>query len=318
MSDTFPSSTQPSAREPEKRRVAHLIFNPVAGHGNAKKDLALIKELLEPHLSIRVHQTTKDTHPAQLVRNALIQKPDLIIASGGDGTVSAVAGALINKQIPLGIIPRGTANAFSAALGISAIMPIRRACQTIVENHTKSVDAAYCNGIPMILLMGIGFEVSMIEGADREKKNKWGTLAYLMAGWQALSERNHFEVEVTAKGKTYPVFEAGSVMVANAAPPTSVLAHGEGEVVIDDGLLDITIATAESKVNAIATLLSLLGAAVAKTGTDRPNVLHGRTRQLTIDANPPQKVVIDGEIAGTTPVEVSCIPNGLRVFSPRE
>ncbi len=314
MSDTFPSSTQLS----EKRRVAHLIFNPVAGHGNAEKDLALIKELLEPHLGIRVHQTTKEINPAQLVQNALIQKPDLIIVSGGDGTVSAVAGALINKQIPLGIIPRGTANAFSVALGISAIMPIRSACQVILEDHIKSVDAAYCNGTPMILLMGIGFEVSMVEGADREMKNKWGTLAYLMAGWQALSERNHFEVEVTAKGKTYPTFEAGSVMVANAAPPTSVLAHGEGEVVIDDGLLDITVATAESKVNAIATLLSLFSAAVAKAGTDRPNVLHGRTRRLKIDAKPPQKVVIDGEIVGTTPVEVSCIPNGLLVLSPKK
>ncbi|MEM8505295.1 MAG: YegS/Rv2252/BmrU family lipid kinase [Cyanobacteria bacterium P01_D01_bin.1] len=311
-------SDKSSIEQLPKRQVAHLIFNPVAGHGDPEKDLILIKELLEPHISVRVHHTTKAVHPKQLVRSALIQKPDLIIASGGDGTVSAVAGALINKQIPLGIIPRGTANAFSAALGISSITPIRRACQIILDGQTKTVDAAYCNGTPMILLMGIGFEVSMIEGADREKKDKWGTLAYLMAGWQALSERNHFEVEVTGGGKTYPAFETGSVMVANAAPPTSVLTHGAGDVVIDDGLLDITIAVAESKAEAIATLLSLFGAAVAKTETNRPNVLHGRTRRLKIATNPPQKVVIDGEIVGTTPVKVECIPNGLTVFAPAE
>ena len=314
----MPNATAPTIKPPAKTQVAHLIFNPVAGHGNAEKDLALIKKLLEPHLGLRVHHTTPEIHPAQLVRNAITQKADLIIASGGDGTVSAVAGALINKEIPLGIIPRGTANAFAAALGIPALLPVRNACQVILANHTQTIDAAYCNGTPMILLMGVGFEVSMVEGADRERKNKWGTLAYLMAGWQTLDERKHFEVEVEAGGKTYPSFEAGSVMVANAAPPTSVLAHGGGEVVVNDGLLDITIATSESKLNAIATLLSLLGAAVSKTEVNRPNVVHGRTRRLKITTYPPQKVVIDGEIVGTTPVNLECIPNGLIVFAPEE
>ena len=314
----MPETNTVPTEQATKVQVAHLIFNPVAGHGNADRDLALIKELLEPHMGLRIHQTTREVNPTQLVRNAIAQKADIIIASGGDGTVSAVAGALINKAIPLGIIPRGTANAFSVALGMPALFPIRNACQTIIENQTKQVDAAYCNGVPMILLMGIGFEVSMVEGADRELKNKWGTLAYLMAGWKALGTRDHFEVTVTAAGKTYPSFEAGSVMVANAAPPTSVLAHGEGEVVIDDGLLDITIATAESKLNAIATLLSLFGAAIAKTEVDRPNVVHGRGRRLRISTEPPQKVVIDGEIVGTTPVEVECIPDGLIVLAPAD
>ncbi|MGB7417472.1 MAG: methylglyoxal synthase [Thermosynechococcaceae cyanobacterium] len=299
-----------------KTRVAHLIFNPVAGHGNAEQDLALIKELLEPHLCLKVHQTTPEIDPSQLVEVAIAQPADLVIASGGDGTVSAVAGALINTEIPMGIIPRGTANAFAVALGIPGLLPIRNACQVILANQTKTVDAASCNGTPMILLVGIGLEANMIEGADREQKNKWGTLAYLSSGWRALDEREHFDVEIEAEGNIYPPLEADSVTIANVAPPTSVLAQGAGEVVSDDGLLDVTIATSESKLNAVATMLGLLGAAVSRTELDRPNVFHGRTRRLKVTTNPPQKVVVDGEIVGTTPVEVECIPNGLIVFAP--
>lgn len=296
-----------------KTRVAHLIFNPVAGQGNAEQDLLLIQQLLEPHFSLTIHQTTPEVNPQQLVKAAISAHADLVIAAGGDGTVSAVAGALIGTGIPLGIIPRGTANAFAVALGTPRLLPIRNACEIILAEQTQTLDAAYCNGIPMILLAGIGYEANVVENASRELKDQWGTLAYLMTGWQILDERKHFDIEIEANGNIYQ-FSAGAVTIANAAPPTSVLAQGAGQVIWDDGLLDVTIVTAESKLHAITTMLKLFGAAITKTGLDERNVIHGRTHQLKVMTNPPQKVVVDGEIIGTTPVEVKCIPNGLTVL----
>ncbi|MCU0536079.1 MAG: methylglyoxal synthase [Hydrococcus sp. Prado102] len=117
-----------------KTRVAHLIFNPVAGQGNAEQDLSLIRQILEPYLNLKIHQTTPEVNPEQLLKTALSTHADLVIASGGDGTVSAVAGALINTGIPLGIIPRGTANAFAVALGIPGSP--RNACQIILGDRT--------------------------------------------------------------------------------------------------------------------------------------------------------------------------------------
>lgn len=298
-----------------KTRVAHLIFNPVAGQRDAGQDLLLIRELLEPHLSLKIHSTTPEVEPEQLVKVALAANADLIIAAGGDGTVSAVAGALIGKSIPLGIIPRGTANAFAVALGIPALLPVRSACQVILANCTQTVDAAYCNDIPMILLAGIGYEANVVETADRALKDRWGTLAYLMAGWQTIDRQEEFEIEIEAEEKVHR-FEAGAITIANAAPPTSVLAQGAGEVLIDDGLLDVTVVTAQSKLQAVTTMLRLLGAGIAKTQLNQQNVIHGRTRRLKVTTNPPQKVVVDGEIIGTTPIEVKCVPNGLTVLIP--
>ena len=296
--------------------VAHLIFNPVSGHGNALQELDLIKEMLEPHLHLEVHLTSLDIHPQALAEQAIDQGADLIIASGGDGTVSAVAGAIIGSKIPLGIIPRGTANAFGMALGISQQLgQIKRACEIILAGKTRIIDAAICNNLPLILLAGIGYEAETVEKADREAKTRWGSLAYIMAGWEQLDEQQLFEAEIEIEGEV-KTFEAGAITIANAAPPTSILAQGIGEVVADDGLLDITIATVENKLHAVTTMLGMLGAALINTSAELDNVVHLRSRKVKIAVNPPQKVVLDGEIIGNTPLEIECLPGSLTVFSP--
>jgi methylglyoxal synthase len=298
-----------------KTLVAHLIYNPVSGQGNSEQELAFIRQTLEPHLNLEVHVTEPETDLEHLVKAAIEAQADIVIASGGDGTVSIVAGALINTGIPMGIIPRGTANAFAVALGIPRLLPIRNACQIILAGHTKQVDVARCNGLPMILLAGIGYEAEMVERASRELKDQWGAMAYLMAGWQLLDEQGQFEAEIDAEGEIRQ-FQASAITIANAAPPTSVLAQGAGEVLFDDGLLDVTVATAETKLQAVTTMLGMLGSALVKGGRQNQNVVHGRTKKLTVKTDPPQKVVVDGEIVGTTPVEVECIPNGLTVLVP--
>lgn len=295
--------------------VAHLIFNPVAGQGSAEQDLDLIRQLLQPHMSLHIHETTIETNPKELVQDVLAQGADLVIASGGDGTISAVAGALIGTNVPLGVIPRGTANAFAAALGIPRVLPVRTACQIILGGQTRTVDAARCNSIPMILLAGIGYEAEMVDLASRELKDQWGAMAYLMAGWQMLDAQDRFEAVVEVDGESYEL-QAAAITVANAAPPTSVLAQGGGQVIYDDGLLDLTIAAAESKIQAVTTMLRMLGAALIKVGAQQQNVVHVQAKTIKITTEPPQKVVVDGEIIGTTPIVAECIPNGLTVFVP--
>jgi diacylglycerol kinase (ATP) len=298
-----------------KQQIAHLIYNPVAGQGDSQQELNLIKQLLRPHMSLHVHVTKPDVEPMALVERAIAMGADMIIASGGDGTVSAVAGALIETHIPLGIIPRGTANAFAVALGIPRLLTIRNACQIILAGNTRKVDAARCNGLPMILLAGVGYEAETVELASRELKDQWGAMAYLMAGWQLLDEQGQFDAVIEAEGEIQHI-QAAAITVANAAPATSVLAQGGGQVLFDDGLLDITIATAETKLQAVTTMLRMLGAALVQSETQQKNVVHGRSRKIRITTDPPQKVVVDGELVGTTPIEVECIPDGLTVLAP--
>jgi diacylglycerol kinase (ATP) len=299
-----------------RRQKAHLIFNPISGHGNPQEDLALIQKLLKPAMELMVHQTTPDTTAAELTQAAIAAEADFIIASGGDGTVSAVAGELIGTQIPLGVIPRGTANAFAVAVGIPArLNPIASACEVIIAGQTRVVDAARCNGLPMILLAGIGLEAETVERADRETKNRWGVLAYIVAGVQQFQEQELFETEIEVEG-VVKTFQAGAVTIANAAPATSVMAQGLGRVVADDGLLNVTIAAPQTELQAVTAMVDLLGSALLRIPSQRPDIICLETARIKVTTQPPQKVALDGEIIGTTPVEIECIPGGLTVLAP--
>lgn len=304
-----------------KARIGHLIFNPVAGQGNPDNDLALIRRLLEPQIHLNVVLTSPDTNPAEQAQAAIAAGTDLIIASGGDGTVSDVASAVLETGIPLGVIPRGTANAFASALGIPS--GIQGACGTILAGNTRVVDAARCNGRPMILLAGIGFEADYVNRANREMKNRFGALAYLLAGVQQLGEAETFDVTIELEGAEHSngnllkgSLTTSAITIANAAPATSVLAQGFGEVNYQDGLLDITISTVTGRMQAITALTSLFASALVNSPTNREDILCLRGSRVVIAADSPRPVVVDGEIIGTTPVDIRCIPQGLTVFAP--
>ena len=299
-----------------RARVAHLIFNPVSGQGDAKEELKTIESILGSAMVLQVCETTPEIHPAMLVQDAIAADADLVIASGGDGTVSAVAGALVGTDIPLGIIPRGTANAFAVAMGIGGvIMQIRTACEIIAKGHVAPVDVARCNGLPMVLLAGIGLEAEVVERANREAKNRWGVLAYIMEGLKQFNQQELFETKIEVEG-VVQTFQAGAVTIANAAPPTSVMAQGLGSVNASDGLLDVTIAAPKNELEAIGAMVNLVGAALLRSPTTRDDIINLQTRSIKVSTTTPQKVVLDGEMIGTTPIDVDCIPHGLNVIVP--
>lgn len=237
----------------------------------------------------------------------------MVIASGGDGTLSAAAAALMRSQIPLGIIARGTANAFANALGIPTTL--EAACQNILEGNTQAIDIAFCNNLPMVLLAGIGFEAETVELATREAKNRFGILAYVLAGLRQLSHLEHFEAEIETDDKIISV-TASALTIANAAPATSVLAQGPAGLIVDDGLLDLTIIAPSNRTSAIAATYHLLQSALSGNPSDRNDIGYLRSKRFRIVTDPVQKVVLDGEIIGTTPIDVECVPAGLTVFMP--
>ena len=103
-------------------RAACLIFNPIAGQGDSEQDLATIKVCLEPEIALDIQFTSKEVDAGELALQAVANNAQVIIASGGDGTVSAVTEALIGKDVALGVISRGTANAFANAAPSTSVL----------------------------------------------------------------------------------------------------------------------------------------------------------------------------------------------------
>ncbi len=295
------------------RRKACLIFNPVAGNTDSEQELKRVKELLSPQFELDIQFTTEEIGADKLAQEAVKKDFEIIIAAGGDGTLSEAAKALGETTIPLGVIPRGTANAFASALGIPDTLD--EACETILSGKTRRIDIGRCNGKLMTLLAGIGFEAETIENASREAKQRWGALAYLVSGIQQLREIELFDAEIETDDKIIKV-SAGALTVANAAPPTSILAQGPAGILYDDGLLDITIISSNTWASAIAASYHLLQSGLRGDAAKRDDIGYIRTKRVKITTDPPQKIVLDGEMIGNTPLEVECVPGGLTVMVP--
>lgn len=297
-------------------KSAHLIFNPVAGQGNPEQDLARILSVLESELDLHIHKTTEEIGADQLAGQALDAGAEAILVSGGDGTISAAANALIGSDTPLGIISRGTANAFANALGLPD--DIEQACRAILQGVTKQIDVATCNDRPMVLLAGIGFEAKAIENANRDLKNRLGRLAYVFSSFRELRSIETFKATIETDDKIVEL-DATAITIANAAPPTSILAQGPAGILADDGYLDLTVVTASGFGDAMSVGFRLLRSAINSDAvTDHNNIGFLRSRRIVVTTDPEQKVVLDGEIIDESPVEITCVPLGLTIFISEE
>ncbi len=301
---------------------AALIFNPVSGQGNAATDLALILAHLSSHYAIQVYETTADRDGDVLAQAAIKEGAATIWAAGGDGTISLVAASMAGTGIPLGILSRGTANGLANALGLPT--NLEQACAVIRAGYTRGIDLARCTVTTgagerrehaMVLLVGIGFEAAVVEQADRTAKDRWGMLAYIWSGFQQLRQIEAFTITLDLADRRITT-PATALTIANAAPATSILAQGPAGVIYDDGLLDVTIVASETRLSAITASYSLLRSALLGEAADKPGIGYLRPPAITVEANPPQQVVIDGEVVGYTPLTCTCIPQGLNVLCP--
>ena len=175
-----------------------LIANPVAGGGKWELNKSQILARLNEKFSVSVFETTPEKNGKAIAEEALDNNADIIVACGGDGTLTEVASALIDTQATMGFIPLGTANALSQVLHgyLSKVMPIDIACDIIIEGNTLAIDTATCNDNIMLLVTAVGFEEQMISSADRDEKNEGGQFAYLKGLWSAISNNENISFKI--------------------------------------------------------------------------------------------------------------------------
>lgn len=287
---------------------AALLFNSAASRAG---DLAALRAKLETRFDL-VHLTTR--WGADDVRRALEVAPDLVVAAGGDGTVSAVASELRGTEIALGILPLGTSNSVATALAIPN--DLDAAVDVLATGERRLVDTATANERAMLLHASVGLHAAAVTGASPEAKKRWGVLAYLAEGIFQLAELLPFDVEIATESEIIRC-QAVNVSVANIAPRKTVLAQGPAVVSPTDGALGVTVVTATSLAEAVATGLHLLDTARRDEPATRDNVGHLSARRVSISANPAQPLVIDGEEAEGSRLDVTCWPESLVVIVPQ-
>lgn len=295
-----------------------LIANPAAGGGKWAEAEAEVVDLLSPFMQLSLHTSSDNCSARQLAQQAKQAGCTMVIACGGDGTVTEVASVLAGSTIRLGIIPLGTTNALSHALwGISAkLMPVRSACLNIIEGQSRAIDTARCNDKLMLLLAGVGFEQQMIASADRASKDQLGQLAYLNGLWQAVQANHIQQLLVQFDDQPEQPLDTASLVIANAAPLTTLLAQGRGAPDLTDGKLDITWLTADNADN--NAVLGLAELALAGLTNISLNAIsqHYSARRIKIRRKDGEAVqyVIDGELYSDSVLEITVVPASLQVM----
>lgn len=294
-----------------------VVWNPRASRASA----ALLA-IVQARLGACVCELGEGQDVTECAAAAIAAGPLRIVAAGGDGTVSAVAAAIVAlgqgaRGPALGVLPIGTSNSFAAAMGIPAEIDQALALLDAVSPRLLDVGVAETAGLRRVMILHcmVGFHAETIAQATVESKQRWGVLAYVGSALRQLTNLTPFVAEVQSDTHTIRC-SAIAVGVANLAPPRAMLAQGPSRLVGDDGLLDTTIVAAETISEAVATSIHLYRSALEGEPADRDNVGSLASASVTIDAVPPQQVLLDGEPFGQTPVRIQAMPGVLPVLAP--
>ncbi len=294
----------------------YIIANPVSGGGKWPHYRHQIIHKLTQKFPLVIKETTPQTSAQQLTKEAIENGANTIVACGGDGTVTEVASELINSDVKLGIMPMGTANALSHVLYgfTSKISPIPHACDALLANETTNIDTAICNDQLMLLVLGIGFEQQMIEYAHRQQKNNLGQLAYLTGFFNAVLSDEAHEIKIKVDNSAEQSLTIESLVVANIAPFSTVLAQAGDKPDIRSGSLQVSILKQSDDLSErIKSIADLISASVnVKEKADYFDSYSAKT--IEINADQPIPYVIDGELFEDSSISIKVQPNSLKVF----
>lgn len=297
-----------------------LIVNPVAGGGKWSQYKEDVLSRLNEKFKVTVKETTLEVDGKMLAKEARDEGVDIIVACGGDGTLTEVASALVNTNVAMGIIPFGTANALSQVLHgyISKVMPISTACDIIIDGATLKIDTATCNDKVMLLVAAVGFEEKMISAADREEKNVGGQFAYLKGLWNAISNNESMTFDVAIEDNEPERFQTPSFVIANAAPITTALAQGAEQPDITDGKLDITWLSPQASSDKQFLSLAELVFSPVESKKQSDSIRHKKASSLTLTFDKITAYAVDGEIYEDQSLVIKTLPHSLTVLVNRE
>jgi diacylglycerol kinase (ATP) len=179
--------------------------------------------------------------PAQ-VRRALDEGAELIVAWGGDGMVQRCVDVLAGSDVPVAIIPAGTANLFATNLGIPS--NIEDAVAVGLHGARRRVDLGRFNGERFAVMAGAGFDAAMIRDAgEGGLKERLGRVAYVWTGSKNLRSKP-FRADIKVDGANWFKGKASCILFGNVGKLVGGVEAFE-DARPDDGKLELGIVTAE-------------------------------------------------------------------------
>ncbi|MEH2465924.1 lipid kinase [Nostoc sp.] len=235
---------------------------------------------------------------------------DLVIIGGGDGTLNAAVDALVDTQLPLGILPLGTANDLAKTLGIPN--SLSKACKIIAYGNFRRIDLGWVNGKHFFNVASMGLSVKITQRLTKKVKRRWGIFAYAATALQVIWEARPFTAEIVINGESVRV-KTVQIAVGNGRYYGGGMAVAH-DATIDDQRLDLYSLEIKHWLH----IIPIFPAMREGRHIHWPSVRSVQGEEIEVHTHKPRPINTDGEITTYTPAHFRVIPKAIAVLVPPE
>lgn len=273
----------------------YFVYNPHSGKAQISAKLSeIIQILAETDNELTVVPTTGYLDAMERITN-LPDSYDLVVCSGGDGTLDEVVTGMMKRsaehRIPIGYIPAGTTNDFARSLEIPRNMT--EAAKHIMQGTPFSCDVGSFNEDSFVYIASFGIFTEVSYSTRQEVKNVLGHMAYILEGMRSLYNIKSYNMKVFSEEME---FEGDFLfgMITNSKSVAGFKGLVKGDVQFDDGVYEVTFIKRPKNPLELQEIL----AALLKEELDSHYMYSFRTKALRIEAEEMVPWTLDGEFGG--------------------
>ncbi len=309
------------------RKRVLIIVNPVAGGSRGADGLEEARKVLKSAgWNVVIRFTEAPGEATSLAYSGVLERFDMILAAGGDGTIGQVVDGILSapgdplEKPQLGILPMGTGNVLAKDLGYPIPNPIkpmvcREAAEVILKGKVYLVDAGRANGKHFLSWCGVGFDAKVTQDveANPEQKKRLGKAAFVVAGMVALNTYKGFKATINVDGEEITK-NAVMILISNIQLYARFVRVAE-DAKIDDGLLDVYIFEGKRGMAVAKHIVGILLKPSLKFKP--PDITYLRGKHIEITGKDLIPIHLDAEPYGLTPLYVDVVPRSLRLVIPQ-
>jgi diacylglycerol kinase (ATP) len=303
---------------------ALLVYNPTSGrrrHRRFNEVEQAVRILKNEGISTELAPTTRRASATEIARKAVEQRRGMVIVCGGDGTVNEVVNGLVGSQVPMALLPAGTANILAKELGIPWDIPqaarlipggtVRRIAVGLAEtmngHHTDSVPPG---GRYFLCVAGAGPDGAIVNGVDEGLKKRAGILAYWGEGARQFFRYRFPEIKIHSEARER---RATFVVLGRTAHYGGPFKITTGASLFEDSF-EILTNSQRSRFGYLACLPALwLGRLRRIKGIEAWKATEAICEAA---GSEPVYAQVDGEPIGPTPISFRIVPDAISLVIP--
>ena len=284
-----------------------FIVNPRSGRTKSRAPLFdAVARFSQAGYLVYVHMTEGPGDATRVARE-MGQDFDLVVCSGGDGTLNETISGLM--QLPrrpwVGYLPNGSTNDFAASLHIPS--QTENATEAIIRGDPFPLDIGTHNGRSFAYVASFGAFTRSSYSAPQATKNALGHFAYILEGLGDLDSLRPYSCRVVADGE---IFEGDFIFgaVCNSTSLGGLVKLNPDRVKMDDGKFELLLLRTPKTALDLQNLI----VAIASMEYDYPGVIFRHVRSVTLETQDDIPWSLDGEYAPSEPrVEIRNIPGAI-------